>query len=132
MKNYYQILDVKTDASDEQIKTAYKLKAKIYHPDVSTIPNAGEIFKNISNANDVLLDPDKRILYDYKIGVKGSGRQQNERQQHKYQRYSKQVFNKKLILVYAFFATLVAKEYYILLQNHTNYEIAYKCGGRMD
>lgn len=85
MENYYQILGVKVDATDEQIKTAYKLKAKIYHPDVSTIPNAGEIFKHISNAKDVLLDPDKRIMYDYKIGVKGTGQQQNERRQNKYQ-----------------------------------------------
>lgn len=85
MENYYQILGVKTDATDEEIKSAYKLKAKIYHPDVSSIPNAGEIFKHISNAKDVLLDPNKRILYDYRIGVKGFSQQQRERQQYNYQ-----------------------------------------------
>lgn len=85
MENYYQILGVKYDASEEQIKAAYKLKAKIYHPDVSSIPDAGEIFKHISNAKDVLLDPNKRIMYDYKIGIKGFKQQQNERQQYNYQ-----------------------------------------------
>jgi DnaJ-class molecular chaperone len=76
MENYYQTLGVSYDATEEEIKTTYKLKAKLYHPDVSTMPNAGEIFKKISNAKDILLDPDKRLQHDYLIGLRVNHQQQ--------------------------------------------------------
>lgn len=76
MENYYQTLGVRYDATEEEIKTIYKQKAKLYHPDVSTMPNASEIFKKISNAKDVLLDPDKRLKHDYLIGLRVNHQQQ--------------------------------------------------------
>ena len=76
MENYYQTLGVRYDATEEEIKTIYKQKAKLYHPDVSTMPNASEIFKKISNAKDILLDPDKRLQHDYLIGLRVNHQQQ--------------------------------------------------------
>lgn len=70
MQNYYQVLGVAYNATNEDIKKAYKLKAKEFHPDVSKVPNATEIFKMISHAKDILLDVNKRLEYDYHIGVK--------------------------------------------------------------
>lgn len=70
MQNYYQILGVAYDATNEDIKRAYKVKAKEFHPDVSKVPNADEIFKIVNHAKDILLNPENRLQYDYHIGVK--------------------------------------------------------------
>lgn len=78
MQNYYQILGVAYDATNEDIKRAYKLKAKEFHPDVSKVPNADEIFKMINHAKDILLDANKRLQYDYHIGVKARPQTDND------------------------------------------------------
>lgn len=61
MKNYFEILGVKEDATDEEIKKQYRLLSKKYHPDVN--PDGGEKFKEIAEAYDVLSDPKKKIDY---------------------------------------------------------------------
>ena len=61
MENYYKILGVEKNASLEEIKSAYKEKAKLHHPDVGGDP---EKMKDINNAHDVLSDPDKRAAFD--------------------------------------------------------------------
>ncbi len=64
-KDYYRILGVSEDASLEEIKKAYRKLAKQYHPDANRDdPNAGERFKEISQAYGVLSDSDKRKKYD--------------------------------------------------------------------
>ncbi|HYQ91714.1 MAG TPA: DnaJ C-terminal domain-containing protein [Candidatus Competibacteraceae bacterium] len=63
-KDYYQILGVPRTASDEAIKKAYRRLARKYHPDVSKERNAEERFKELSEAYEVLRDPDKRSAYD--------------------------------------------------------------------
>ena len=63
-ENYYQTLGVKKEATDADIKKAYRRLAKKYHPDVSTESNAEEKFKQVQDAYDVLKDAEKRKLYD--------------------------------------------------------------------
>lgn len=63
-KDYYHILNVPRDASQEDIKHAYRKLARKYHPDVSQEQNAEKHFKEIGEAYEVLKDPKKRLAYD--------------------------------------------------------------------
>ena len=63
-KDYYQILGVAREASEADIKKAYRRLARKYHPDVSKEKNAEEKFKEVAEAYEVLKDADKRAAYD--------------------------------------------------------------------
>jgi molecular chaperone DnaJ len=72
--DYYKILGVGKNASDEEIKKAYRKLARQYHPDRNAgDKKAEERFKEISQANDVLSDPEKRKQYDRGSGPFGFG-----------------------------------------------------------
>ncbi|MDO5853207.1 MAG: DnaJ domain-containing protein, partial [Thermoplasmata archaeon] len=75
-RDYYEVLGVAKDASQDDIKKAYRQLAKKYHPDVSTEEKevAEAKFKEISEAYEILSDPEKRKLYDQygHEGVKNS------------------------------------------------------------
>jgi molecular chaperone DnaJ len=62
--DYYAMLGVSRDASEDQIKKAYRKLAMQYHPDVNDTADAAEKFKEIGEAYEVLHDPNKRALYD--------------------------------------------------------------------
>ncbi len=63
-KDYYEVLGVSKNASDTEIKSAFRKLAKKYHPDVSKEPDAAEKFKEAQEAYAVLSDKDKRSKYD--------------------------------------------------------------------
>ena len=63
-KDYYDILGVKKDATEADIKSAYRQLAKKYHPDINKSPDAQEKFKEINEAYSVLSDSQKRSNYD--------------------------------------------------------------------
>lgn len=62
--DYYQILGVPTDADAGLIKKAYRKLAMRYHPDRNDEPDAEERFKEVTEAYEVLRDPEKRRIYD--------------------------------------------------------------------
>ena len=66
-KTYYEILEVDKKASQEDIKSAYRRLAILYHPDKNKLPEAEEMFKGIAEAYSVLSDPGKRKQYDIDI-----------------------------------------------------------------
>ena len=63
-KDYYEVLGVSKNATDAEIKSAFRKLAKKYHPDVSKEENAAEKFKEAQEAYAVLSDPEKRRQYD--------------------------------------------------------------------
>jgi len=63
-KDYYRVLGVPRDATEEAIKKAYRKLARKYHPDVSKEPDAAARMSEVNEANAVLSDPERRAAYD--------------------------------------------------------------------
>ena len=90
-KDFYTLLGVKKNATESEIKKAYRRLAKQYHPDVNTATEAEDTFKQIQDAYSVLRDPEKRKLYD-KYGsswdqVRQEGFEQQSYHNQGHQRY---------------------------------------------
>ena len=63
-EDFYDVLGVSRDASDDEIEEAYREAVRKYHPDVSDEPDAEEKFKQAKKAKEVLTDDEKRQMYD--------------------------------------------------------------------
>jgi curved DNA-binding protein len=63
-RDFYESLGVSRTATPEEIQRAYRTLARTYHPDINKDPGAEERFKEVSEAYDVLSDPDTRKRYD--------------------------------------------------------------------
>ncbi len=64
MSDYYEILGVDKNATKEEIKSAFRTKARQLHPDVNKAPDAEEKFKELGKAYETLMDDNKRATYD--------------------------------------------------------------------
>src|SRR5687768_10084381 len=63
-KDYYQVMGVARDASEDDITRAYRRRARKFQPDVSKEANAEDKFKELQEAYEVLKDPQRRAAYD--------------------------------------------------------------------
>lgn len=80
MANWYQVLGISRQATEEEMKSAYRKLAKKYHPDAH--PGNQECeqkFREISEAYSILSDTDKRKEYDEKLNGFGKGKQTEKR-----------------------------------------------------
>lgn len=82
--DYYKILGVDKNATQEEIRKAYRKQAKRYHPDINKDdPQAKERFQEINEANEVLSDPEKRKKYDeYGENWRYADEFESQRRQH--------------------------------------------------
>jgi DnaJ-class molecular chaperone len=64
----YNLLGVTYYANDEQIRKAYHLEARRWHPDLNSSPEAAEHFQTLTKAYEVLRDPKLRTRYDERFG----------------------------------------------------------------
>uniref|UniRef100_A0A668AB43 DnaJ homolog subfamily B member 14 n=1 Tax=Myripristis murdjan TaxID=586833 RepID=A0A668AB43_9TELE len=71
-KDYYEVLGISKEASEDELKKAYRKLALKFHPDKNHAPGATEAFKKIGNAYAVLSNPDKRRQYDLTGGEEPS------------------------------------------------------------
>lgn len=103
--NYYEVLGVTSSATADELRRAYRILARRYHPDVNPGKSSEERFKSIAHAYDVLSDPERRRQFDIELGgaerarnserLRGYARAQQQqharrRAQQRYEEYARQ------------------------------------------
>jgi len=78
LKDYYSILNIPRNATEKEIKKAYRIQAKKFHPDSSDTEGSEDIFKEINEAYKVLSNAKKKKEYDASLGI-GKPSQQHHR-----------------------------------------------------
>ena len=86
--NYYDLLDIKKDATSDEIKSAYRNLAKKWHPDLNKDQKAPEMARKINEAKEILLDEEKRKEYDLYLDNYKSGIYDNLNKKQNYQSYN--------------------------------------------
>lgn len=82
--DYYKILDIPRDASLDDIKRAYRNKAKQIHPDINSSPKANEVFIIVNEAYETLTDERKRYMHDLKLDFAESKKVEAEKKKQYY------------------------------------------------
>ena len=86
--NYYDLLGINKNASNDEIKKAYRNQAKIWHPDLNKDPKAPEMAKKINDAKEILLNEEKRKQYDIYLENYKNGIYDNLSKKQNYQNYN--------------------------------------------
>lgn len=73
MSTYYDILCIPPNASEQEIRKAYRTQVMLYHPDKNPSPEAIARFLLITQAYEVLIDKNQRFLYDHNLGEFAAG-----------------------------------------------------------
>ncbi len=73
MADYYSMLKIRRDATQDEVKRAYRRLARELHPDVNPDPETQERFKEITQAYEVLSDTEKRRMYDMGVDPFATG-----------------------------------------------------------
>lgn len=121
MEDYYAILGVSRNATQDEIKSAYHKKASMYHPDISNDPFANEKMAKVNEAYSILKDPDKRSEYDTYGSTKDSNYEYSPKNEYyEYSRgyiYPKSRFSFwRFLLIILFFPFLLRALYSIILR----------------
>jgi curved DNA-binding protein CbpA len=82
--DFYKILEIPRNASADEIKKAYRNKAKLVHPDVNDSPKANEVFAVVTEAYEVLSDDQKRYMHDIKLNYIDAAKTEAERKKQYY------------------------------------------------
>lgn len=99
-KDLYKILNINFDASEDEIKSAYRKLVRIYHPDVAKDSGDANKFKEIQEAYEILADTEKRKKYDvlrgfYREKIKKEYEEKQKAAKNKYESYVKQAKKKE-------------------------------------
>jgi hypothetical protein len=82
--DFYKILEISRDASNDDIRRAYRSKAKMVHPDVNPSPKAAEVFAVVNEAYENLIDDQRRYLHDVKLNYADAARLDAEKKRQYY------------------------------------------------
>ena len=84
MINYYELLNINKNATEEEIKKAYRTMAKKYHPDLNKSKEASKIIISINEAKETLLNEEKRKEYDRLLENIETSKQYSKNKQETY------------------------------------------------